>query len=76
MSQSSLEKVAGALVALVVLVAGFAAIGMKAAPSLAAEVDGVQASIAIWWSQLFRCPDGPPFPATLPPLPDQRIVIG
>lgn len=35
-----------------------------------------QASIATWWSQLFRCPDGPPFPATLPPLPDERIVIG
>jgi hypothetical protein len=34
------------------------------------------ASIATWWSQLFRCPDGPPFPATLPPLPDERIVIG
>lgn len=34
-----------------------------------------EASIATWWSQLFRCPDGPPFPATLPPLPDERIVI-
>ncbi|MBS1862160.1 MAG: DUF4238 domain-containing protein [Actinobacteria bacterium] len=35
-----------------------------------------RASIATWWSQLFRCPGGPPFPATLPPLPDERIVIG
>lgn len=35
-----------------------------------------QASIATWWSQLFRCPDGPPFPARLPRLPDERIVIG
>lgn len=34
-----------------------------------------EASIATWWSQLFRSPDGPPFPATLPPLPDERITV-
>jgi hypothetical protein len=35
-----------------------------------------QAILATWWQQLFRHPDGPPFPTDFPPLPDERIVEG
>jgi hypothetical protein len=29
-----------------------------------------------WWQQLFRHPDGPPFPTDFPPLPEERVVEG
>jgi hypothetical protein len=31
-------------------------------------------SLSTWWQQLFRHPDGPPFPKDFPPLPDERVV--
>lgn len=34
------------------------------------------ASLDTWWSQLFRHVDGPPFPASVPPLPPERVVVG
>jgi len=33
-------------------------------------------SIATWWTQLFRNVEGLPFPASLPPLPRERISVG
>ena len=35
-----------------------------------------QAILATWWQQLFRHPEGPPFPTEFPPLPDERVVLG
>lgn len=34
------------------------------------------ASVRTWWSQLFRHVEGPPFPADIPSLPDERITVG
>ena len=33
-------------------------------------------SVGTFWSQLFRYPDGSPFPPFVPPLPERRVVVG
>jgi len=34
------------------------------------------AILETWWHQLFRHPEGPPFPTDFPPLPEERVVEG
>lgn len=48
-------------------------LAFDAPPSAVEEAN--QLTVRGHWQQLFRHPDGPPFPARLPPLPDRFVEI-